>query len=200
VVHVGVDDDLPAYLSGPGADDAAPPAMDLARAGARRLAAALAEARTAFLDTPREPVLDAGASLTGAAGDWFPPARRTAQAVTGGFLRMVELPGLRLGAMLDEWWSTSAVDGWSAVDNRLRLRVPHRDHLGGFTVQGRIRRVAHARWTPVVIELWPRHGQWTMVTMTPQAGVLATRRYFRAGHTAIDRLTRTLAATGAASA
>jgi len=198
VTGLGVEDDLPAYLSGPDPPEAVRPAMDIARAGARLLANALAEAHTALLDAPRESTLGAGASLVGAPGDWFPPVRRTATAVTGGFLRMVSLPGVRLGAMLDEWWSATSVDGWSVVDGRLLLGAPRHDHLGGFTIHGRIRRVMRVRWTPVVIELWPRHGRWTMVTMTPQAGVFATRRYFRAGHAAIDRLTRALAATRAA--
>jgi hypothetical protein len=199
VTGLGTGDDLPAYL-GDDAVELARPTMDIARAGARRLAAALADAHAAMLVAPPESTLAAGASSITPTGDWLPPERRAAVAASGGFLRMVELPGLRLGAMLDEWWSVAAVDGWSKVDGRLRVGEPRRDHLGGFTIRGRIRRVLHVRWTPVVIELWPRHGRWTMVTMTPQAGVFATRRYFRAGHAAIDRLTRTLAATRAAVA
>jgi hypothetical protein len=39
-----------------------------------------------------------------------------------------------------------------------------------------------------------------MITITPQSGVFATRHYFRAGHAAIERLTRTLSATRAAAA
>jgi hypothetical protein len=199
VTGLGAGDELPAYL-GDDAVEPVRPAMDIARAGARRLATALADAHAAMLVAQPESTLAAGASSVIAPGDWFPPERRAAVAATGGFLRMVELPGQRLGAMLDEWWSAAAIDGWSKVDGRLRVGPPCRDHLGGFTIRGRIRRVLRVRWTPVVIELWPRHGRWTMVTMTPQAGVFATRRYFRAGHAAIDRLTRALSATRAAVA
>ena len=195
------DDALPAYLSGDeeAASFATRPTMDIARAGARRIATVIADVHAAAVAAPPLPAPYTSA-LAGmpTAGDWFPPVRRGPGSVTGGFLRMVDLPGVRLGAMLDEWWEVAAVDGLSTIDGRLRLGPPQRDRLGGFTITGRIRRLTRLHWTPVVVELWPRHGRWTMITMTPQSGVFTTGRYFRAGHSAIERLTRVLAATRAA--
>ena len=199
VADAGPNADLPAYLSSSEERVAFPtrPTREVARAGARRLASVLAEAQAAIAAAPSPTSAVASIAQPGA---WMPPTPRSPAALTGGFLRMVELPGPRLGAMVDDWWSTAEVNGSSIIDGRLRLGKPRRDHLGGVTIKGRIRRVAPWHWTPVVVELWPRHGRWTMITMTPQSGVLATRRYFRAGHKAIDRLTRTLAATPAARA
>lgn len=198
--HRGPEADLPAYLSGP---DRAPfptrPTREVARAGARRLATALADAHAAIVAAPPLPPASGAAAFT-QPGGWLPPSTRAPTAITGGFLRMVELPGGQLGAMVDDWWSTASKNGSSTVDHRLRLAKPRRDHLGGVTIAGRFRRFAPWHWTPVVLELWPRHGRWTMITMTPQGGVFATRRYFRSGHAAIERLTRSLAATPAARA
>lgn len=192
------EDDLPAYLSAPEQAAAPTPSLELARAGARRLAHALADAHTAIVTTPPRPS-PPGPSPLLQPGDWLPPVRAT-PARSGVFIRMVELPGIRLAAMLDEWWAAAAVDGWSPVGRRLRLAQPAGDARGGWTVAGRVRRLTPWHWAPVVIELWPRYSRWTMITMTPQASVLTTRRYFRTGHSAIDRFTRALAETRAAMA
>jgi hypothetical protein len=154
---------------------------------------ALADAHTAMTATPPPSTLS---PLT-QAGDWVPPPRIPGRS--GVFIRMVELPGIRLAAMLDEWWSSAAVDGCSTVGRRLRLGPPTGDARGGWTMAGWVRRLTPWHWAPVIVELWPRYGRWTMITMTPQASVLTTRRYFRTGHAAIDRLTRTLAETRAAA-
>jgi hypothetical protein len=40
----------------------------------------------------------------------------------------------------------------------------------------------------VELQLWPRLGAWTKVSMQPQRRVHVGRRYFRLGHWALDGL------------
>ena len=50
---------------------------------------------------------------------------------------------------------------------------------------------------PVVLELWPAHDRGTVMIMTPRRRVITSRRYFRIGNTALDRLTAQLAVSSA---
>ena len=58
-------------------------------------------------------------------------------------------------------------------------------------MDGHLRRLTRWHWIPVVVELWPYHGNW-MMTMTPQTRVVPSRHYFRTGHLVLDRLTTEL--------
>jgi len=184
------EDDLPAYL----ADTetiAGRPALTLADlwAGARRVASTLAE-------VPAVPVAGPALYRSRPADRASPqPAELSAR-----FLRLVRLPGARLSGMIDEWWATMARGGSSTVDRRLRLARPRGDPYGGWTISGQVRRLTRWHWVPVVVELWPVHDRWTMITMTPRGRVIATRRYFRTGHRVIERFTELLANTSAATA
>jgi hypothetical protein len=44
----------------------------------------------------------------------------------------------------------------------------------------------------VELQLWPRLGAWTKVSMQPQRRVRVGRRYFRLGHRTLDRLVERL--------
>jgi hypothetical protein len=107
---------------------------------------------------------------------------------------MVALHRDLLPAALAAWWAASAKSGSVRVHHRLQLRPPEGDVAAGWRMQGRVRRLTTLHWTPVVVELWPRHDDFTMMTMTPQRPVMATRRYFRLGHAVLDHLSADLAA------
>jgi hypothetical protein len=107
---------------------------------------------------------------------------------------MVVLPREGLPAALDAWWAAGQKAGTVRVRRHLELKLPEGDAGAGWRIQGRIRCVATLHWIPVVVELWPRYDHFTMMTMTPQRPVLATRRYFRVGHAVLERLWVELAA------
>jgi len=176
-------DDLPEYLAGPG--DPQLSSLVLRHElwhGAQRIAAVLAGS-----DDPE--------------GDAAPAP--TATRLSGRFLRLVTLPGPRLGTVLDAWWADGA-GGRSGkgdtvlVGRRLRLESPRGDPDRGWIMVGRIRRFTRWHWVPVVVELWPVYDKWTMMTMTPRGRVFTSQRYFRTGQAALDRLTAALATTGPA--
>jgi hypothetical protein len=110
------------------------------------------------------------------------------------FSRMVELHRDRLPSALDAWWAAGQKAGSLQVYRRLQLKPPEGDARGGWRMRGRIRRLIALHSIPVVVELWPRYDDFTIMTMTPQRPVLATRRYFRIGHAVLDRLWAELAA------
>jgi hypothetical protein len=182
------EDELPAYLADGEVIDGRP-AVTLADlwAGARRVASTLA-------DVPAPVAVPGPALYRSRPTDQ--PAPRAAE-LSARFLRLVRLPGARLAPMIDEWWGT-ARGGTTTVDRRLRLAAPKGDRFGGWTITGEVRRLTRWHWVPVVVELWPVHDRWTMITMTPRGRVVATRRYFRTGHRAIERFTDLLAHTSAA--
>jgi hypothetical protein len=105
---------------------------------------------------------------------------------------MVALRPDGLPAALDTWWATGQKAGSVRVRRRLELKPPEGDAGAGWRMQGRIRCLT-LHWIPVVVELWPRYEEFTMMTMTPQRPVLATRRYFRVGHAVLERLWSELA-------
>jgi hypothetical protein len=189
-----VGDELPEYLAEPRDPPGPEPARlrDLvadAHRGAQRLVSALNQ----YPAPVAEHANRVGRVTSSPSATW------QRAPLSAGFFRMVELPGSRLGAALAEWWTTANNQGVVAVDRRFEVGEP--DGQGpGWTMRGRIRRVPRLRWTAVIIDMWPAHERWTMLTMTPQSRVVCTRRYFRTGHRVLDRLTATLAETSAARA
>jgi hypothetical protein len=111
------------------------------------------------------------------------------------FSVMVALRRDGLPAALDAWWTAGQKAGSVRVRGRLELRVPEGDAGAGWRLEGRIRCLTTLHWIPVVVELWPKYDEFTMMTMTPQRPVLTTRRYFRVGHAVLERLWVELAAT-----
>jgi hypothetical protein len=109
------------------------------------------------------------------------------------FSRMVPLRRSLLAAALEDWWTAGARTGYVTVQRRLRLEAPVGDVAAGWLIRGRVRRLTGRHWIPVVVELWPKYDDLTMMTMTPQSHVLATKRYFRIGHAVLDRLWADLA-------
>jgi hypothetical protein len=109
------------------------------------------------------------------------------------FSRMVALRRDRLPAALDSWWEAGEKAGSVRVHRRLQLKLPQGDAGVGWRMEGRVRRLTTLHWIPVVVELWPMYDEFTMMTMTPQRPVLASKRYFRLGHAVLDRLWMELA-------
>jgi hypothetical protein len=109
------------------------------------------------------------------------------------FSRMVALRRDLLPSALDSWWEAGQKEGSVRIHRRLQLKAPEGDVGVGWRMQGRVRRLTTLHWIPVVVELWPMYDEFTMMTMTPQRPVLVTRRYFRLGHTVLDRLWADLA-------
>jgi hypothetical protein len=55
-----------------------------------------------------------------------------------------------------------------------------------------MRRLTALYWIPVVVEMWSVDGCLIRITMAPQRSVLASSRYFRLGHYALDGLSAEL--------
>jgi hypothetical protein len=186
-----VGDDLPGYLAEPLDRPRVDPVRmrDLLSGvhnGAHRLALALAESS-----------VPSGAKVSSLASPRV--ASRQVPDLTAGFLRLVKVPGASLAATLDEWWSGASDEGFVVVDRRFLLGEPHGGQRAGWTMRGRVRRLRPI-WVPVVVDVWAFNDRWTMMTMTPQARVLCSPRYFRTGHAVLDRLTAALSATSAGRA
>jgi hypothetical protein len=97
------------------------------------------------------------------------------------FLRLTDVPGDSLDERVAVWHQ-GVVRGLDVVAvERAGTR---------WVITARFRR--YLRRVPVVIELWPVHDRWSMMTMTPRRRVAAGRGYFRAGHRAMDRLAAAL--------
>ena len=101
---------------------------------------------------------------------------------------MVELQHSRPATALDAWWVGAARAGVVTVQRRLQLGPPEGDPMHGWTMQGRVRRLTTLHWVPVEVELWSTYEGFMMMTMTPHVRVLASKRYFRLGHSVLDRL------------
>jgi hypothetical protein len=187
------DDGLPEYL----ADLPAAPVRDLPTlrevwTGAHHLAATLADSARGA-DTP--PLWSAAAGTLAARGEsvsWLNPA------LPVRFCRLVRFPASSLAMRLADWWKAGAHHDVITVAQRLRLGPPGGTSAGGWTMDGRLRRLTRWHWVPVVLELWPHHGYW-MMTMEPQSRIVATERYFRIGHLVLDRLTIELGGSVGAS-
>jgi hypothetical protein len=112
-----------------------------------------------------------------------PPHRSAA------FERMVRLPRSRLEVALDRWWTDGARGGFLTVQGRLRLGPPEGDRATGWRMTGRVWRLTPLHAVPVLLELWPVHAMYCRITLTPLHGiVLPSKRYFRLGHSVLDRL------------
>jgi hypothetical protein len=168
-------EDLPAYLIEP----AAP--RETGEIGFHRLAHSLS-------NLP-------GQSPVGARSTSAPvvPFGGQSPRVSPVFERTVDLHRGSLPATLDAWWSTRAKAGAVVVQHRLRLLQPERLGAAGWKIRGRVRRLTALHWIAVQIELWPVHEGLTRLTMSPEGHVLASPRYFRLGHYALDRLSEDLA-------
>jgi hypothetical protein len=164
-----VDGDLPPYLIEPD-----PPAQR--QPNRSRAVTVLAEV------APRPAPWSASPRLV----DWKP-------AVSPIFLRMVPLNRGRLAAGLEAWWVRGATAGAVTLQRRLQLGRPLGSASAGWTMKGRVRRLTPWHWVPVVVEVWPMYDDFARMTMTPQARVYASKRYFRLGNSALDRLCTTLA-------
>jgi hypothetical protein len=110
------------------------------------------------------------------------------------FSMMVALRRDGLPAALDAWWTAGQRAGSVRVRRRLELKRPEGDAGAGWRIEGRIRCLTTLHWIPVVVELWPKYDEFTVMTMTPRRPVVATRRYFRVGHAVLDRFWVELAA------
>jgi hypothetical protein len=104
-----------------------------------------------------------------------------------------------LEAALDAWWAGDKA-AVVTLQRRLQLRRPEGDVVAGWTMKGRLRRLTILHWVPVVVELWPVYGDFTRMTMTPEAHVFLSKRYFRLGHKVVDLLWARLAELSAPSA
>ncbi len=180
-----LDDDLPGYLDEPSLSSAGgavglQDAWDAARQMARALLAGPA-------GPGGQPPISARPAGPRTSNQPTPPD------TSCRFFRAVALPGCRLGAIVTAWWMAAARAGVLTVDGRLRLELPQVDALGGWTAYGRVRRFTRWHWVPVVVELWPAHDRGTVMIMTPRRRVITSRRYFRIGNAALDRLTAQLA-------
>ncbi len=109
------------------------------------------------------------------------------------FARMVALGPVGLGTAIDAWWTAGANDGFVTVRRRLKLGPPNGDESTRWTMDGRFWHSTHLHSVPVVLELWPLYEGYARMTLTPQAHVFASRRYFRAGHRVLDHLSNDLA-------
>jgi hypothetical protein len=104
------------------------------------------------------------------------------------FSRLAVLHRDLLPSALDAWWTAGEKAGAVRVHRRLQLTSPQGGPGVGWRMHGRVRRLTSPRSIPVVVELWPKYDDFTVMTMTPQRSVLATRLYFRLGHAVLDRL------------
>lgn len=102
------------------------------------------------------------------------------------FLRMIEVQTAALGE-LPAWWDSSARRrvaremGWS-------LDELHAGAGGAWRVRGRMHRTRLRRRVPFDLLLWPHLGVYTKLVVEPRRHVHVSRRYFRRGHCALDRL------------
>jgi hypothetical protein len=124
---------------------------------------------------------------TGLARSAPPPQRQTSAT----FTRLTPLhPALLPG--LPEWWRSRARDAHVRATRHLVLDAPQRERSGTWRMFGSLRSPWLRRGIDVELQLWPRLGAWTKLSMQPQHRVHISRRYFRIGHRALDALTERL--------
>ncbi len=107
------------------------------------------------------------------------------------FTRMTALNPALL-ADLPNWWYLRADKAGVSVSRRLLLEAPSFEPSGTWRLRGSLRSPWLRRWIPVELQLWPRLGAWTKVSLEPQRFVRPGRRYFRNGHRTLDALTARL--------
>jgi hypothetical protein len=103
------------------------------------------------------------------------------------FARMVPLPPGQVMSALDAWWRSESSAGVVTVRRRLEFGPLQGDTATGWRVTGRMRRTTRLHWVPVLLELHSNYAYCTRITMVPQTRVFVTRRYFRAGNSALDQ-------------
>jgi hypothetical protein len=124
------------------------------------------------------------------AGDAIPTCASPPRS-SATFVRLTTLdPALLAG--LREWWCTRAHDSRVHATRRLELGAPRCDSSGTWRMSGWLCSPWLRRPIGVDLQLWPRLGAWTKVSMQPQRRLRAGRRYFRMGHRALDALTERL--------
>jgi len=107
------------------------------------------------------------------------------------FTRMTAL-NPELLADLPNWWYRRADKARVNVSRQLVLEAPSFEPSGTWRLRGSLRSPWLRRWIPVELQLWPRLGAWTKVSLEPQRFVRPGRRYFRNGHRTLDALTARL--------
>ncbi len=120
--------------------------------------------------------------------------RPTADAVrrfSATFTRMADLNPALL-ADLPNWWCRRADNARVRVSRQLLLEAPRFEPSGTWRLRGSLRSPWLRRWIPVELQLWPRLGAWTKVSLEPQRFVRPGRRYFSNGHRTLDALTARL--------
>ena len=120
-----------------------------------------------------------------------PPAIAHGDRQSGTFTRMTALNPALL-ADLPNWWSGRADNARVNVSRQLLLEAPRFEPSGTWRLRGSLRSPWLRRWIPVELQLWPRLGAWTKVSLEPQRFVRPGRRYFRNGHRTLDALTARL--------
>jgi hypothetical protein len=112
------------------------------------------------------------------------PARSRTPAT---FTRLTTLHPARL-AGLPEWWRRQGRDARTQAARRLVLDTPECEGSGTWLMRGSLRSAWLGRRIPVELQLWPRFGAWTKVSLQPRRRVHVGWRYFRNGHRALDEL------------
>jgi hypothetical protein len=110
---------------------------------------------------------------------------------TATFTRLTTLHPARL-AGLPEWWRRQARDALPHATRRLVLDAPECAGSGTWHMRGWLRSAWLGRPIPVELQLWPRLGAWTKMSLQPQRRVHVGWLYFRIGHRALEALTARL--------
>ena len=139
-------------------------------------------------DVPMRP---ASVADNGRAGDEFRPPAHRRPGISATFTSMTALNPALL-ADLPNWWCPRAENACVRVSRQLVLEAPSLEPSGTWRLRGSLRSPWLRRRIPVELQLWPRLGAWTKVSLEPQRAVHPGRRYFRNGHRTLDALTARL--------